>query len=282
MQKWLSFATILLVVVVTLEFSVADEIKQLDFVVIQPGQPGSRDEAQPVMDSIGEYIEKRMPSPTRVEGEYFNTLESALQYMQQGNAKWGIVSLPFYSAYSKCFNMTPLASTRPGGAEKDLWRLVVNRTATDDWQKLQGQIQGTMLFDRKTAMWFLTDKKTTQLSFHTEGTFRPLRAVRKVTRNKLTGVVLDQLQYGAIQALPLFKELKVFYTSPPLPTSPLVWFGPEENSTGVLKNIIMNMKNDPEAEGLLKLLQTNGFGPTDKDLKNLQLPCKTDADGSNP
>ncbi len=281
MHKWLSCVTILVMVGVTLDFSVAGEIKRQDFVVIQPGQPGSRDEAQPVMDSIGEYIEKKMPSPTRVEGKYFNTLESALQYLQQGKAKWGIVSLPFYSAYSRCFNMTPLASTRPGGAEKDLWRLAVYQTATDDWQKLQGKIQGTMLFDGKTAMWLLTDKKTPQTSFQSEGTFRPLRAVRKVTRNKLAGVVLDQLQYGAILALPLFKELKIVYTSPPLPTSPLVWFGPDDDSSEVLKNIIMNMANDPEAEDLLNLLQTDGFGPADNNLKTLELPCRTYHDESS-
>lgn len=281
MQRWLSFVITLVMVLVTLDFSLAGEIKRLDFVVIQPGQPGNRDEAQPVMDSIGEYIEKKMPSPTRVEGEYFNTLESAFQYMQKGNAKWGIVSLPFYSAYSRCFNMTPLASTRPGGAEKDIWRLAVYRTATDDWQNLQGKIQGTMLFDGKTAMWLLTDKKTTRSSFLSEGTFRPLRAVRKVSKKKLTGVVLDQPQYGAIQALPLFKELKVIYTSPPLPTSPLVWFGPDEESTGVLKNIIMNMVSDPEAENLLRLLQTDGFGPADNTLMQYQLPCELVSNESN-
>lgn len=282
MHKWLSCVTTLVIVLLTLDFSVAGEIRRQDFVVIQPGQPGNRDEAQPVMDSIGEYIEKKMPSPTRVKGEYFNTLESALQYMQKGNAKWGIVSLPFYSAYSRCFNMTPLASTRPGGADKDLWRLAVNRTATDDWQKLQGKIQGTMLFDGKTALWLLTDKKTARFSFQSEGTFRPLRAVRKVSKNRLTGVVLDQLQYEAIQALALFKELKVIYTSPSLPTSPLVWFGPDDESTAALKNIIMNMAKDPEAESLLNLLQTDGFGPADNDLKTLELPCRADSDESNP
>jgi len=43
----------------------------LDFVVIQPGQPGAPQEAQPVMDALAAYIQKKMGLEGAVNGAYF-------------------------------------------------------------------------------------------------------------------------------------------------------------------------------------------------------------------
>jgi hypothetical protein len=87
-----------------------------------------------------------------------------------------------------------------------------------------------------------------------------------VIKGRATGVVLDRPQYEAVKALPLAKEIKVIHTSRDLPTSPVVWFGTPDDKAKRLTSILLGMKADSDAENLLKLLQTDGFGPADRTL----------------
>ena len=238
----------------------------LDFAVIQPGQPGTPQEAQPVMDALAAYVQKKMGPGVTIKGSYFNKLDSALDFLHNTLPVWGIVRLGFYSEHAIRFQMTALASTRPGGYNKDIWRLVVKMDAPEDWKSLRGKVLGNMLFETDAAACLLFEVLPAQLPFTLSGTFRPLRSLRRVIKGKTTGVVLDRAQYEALKALPLIKKIKVVHTSGELPTSPVVWFGTPDDRTKRLAAILLAMKEDRDAETLLKLLQTDGFGPADKDL----------------
>lgn len=238
----------------------------LDFAVIQPGQPGTPQEAQPVMDALAAYLQKKMGSGVTIKGCYFNKLDSALNFLHNTPPVWGIVRLGFYLEQASRFQMTAIASTRPGGYNKDIWRLVVKSDAPEDWKSLRGKVLGNMLFETNAAACLLFGKPPAQLPFTLKGTFRPLRSLRRVIKGKTTGVVLDRAQYEALKALPLVKKIKEVHTSGELPASPVVWFGTSDDRTKRLAAILLGMKEDRDAETLLKLLQTDGFGPADKDL----------------
>jgi hypothetical protein len=238
----------------------------LDFAVIQPGQPGTPQEAQPVMDALAAYIQKKMGPGVTIKGSYFNELDPALDVLHNRRPTWGIVRLGFYSEQAINFQMTALASTRPGGCDKDIWRLVVSRDAPGDWKALHGKVLGNMLFEREAAACLLFGLPSARLPFTLQGTFQPLRSLRNVIRGKAAGAVLDRTQYAAVQALPLAKEIKVIHTSRELPASPVVWFGVPDLRTQGLASILLGMKEDKDAETLLKLLQTDGFAPADPDL----------------
>ncbi len=244
--------------------------ESLDFAVIQPGQPGTSREAQPVMDALAAYIQKKMGAGVTVKGHYFNKLDPALDFLHNTPPVWGIVRLGFYSEQARRFQMTALASTRPGGYNKDIWRLIVKRDALEDWKALKGNILGNMLFETDAAACLLFGVPPAQLPFTLKGTFRPLRSLRRVTKGKTTGVVLDRSQYEALEALSLAKKIKTVHTSQELPTSPVVWFGTPDDRTKRLAAILLGMKEDKDAENLLKLLQTDGFGPADKDLRGFR------------
>ena len=246
----------------------------LDFAVIQPGQPGTSREAQPVMDSLAAYIQKKMGRGVIVKGRYFNELDPAIDFLHNTPPIWGIVRLGFYSEQARRFQMTALASTRPGGYNKDIWRLVVTKGAPDEWKALRGKVLGNMLFETDAAACLLFGVLPAQLPFALKGTFRPLRSLRRVVKGKTTGAVLDSAQYEALKALPLVKKIKVVHTSGELPTSPVVWFGTPDDRTKRLATILLGMKEDRDAETLLTLLQTDGFGPADKDLPRFRLDEK--------
>jgi hypothetical protein len=240
-----------------------------DFAVIQPGQPGTSEEAQPVMDALAAYIRKKMRTEVTIKGTYFNKLDSALDFLHNRRPAWGIVRLGFYSEQADVFPMTSLASTRPGGCKKDMWRLVVSKEGPGDWKSLKGRILGNMLFERDAASCLLFGVPSDRLPFTLEGTFHPLRSLRSVSKGKAAGVVLDRSQHEAVRALPLVNEIRVIHTSRELPTSPVVWFGKPDKRAQDLTAILLKMKEDGDAQTLLKLLQTDGFGPPDPDLPQL-------------
>ena len=101
--------------------------KALDFAVIQPGQPGNPVQAQPVMDALALYIQKKLGTAVSIKGHYFNKIEEALQFMEKTPPAWGIVRLGFYSDEAQHFGMVSIASTLPEGAATDQWRLVTKK-----------------------------------------------------------------------------------------------------------------------------------------------------------
>jgi len=253
------------------------EADDLDFVVIQPGQPGTEAEARPVMDALADYIQQKMGSDETIKGRYFNQLEPALAFLKSSPPAWGIVQLGVYAQHAMRFQMTPMVATRPSGFTKDVWRLMVYKDAGSSRQSLSGKIRGNMLFEKKAAACLLFGLPPDRLPFTLEGTFRPLRSLRSLVKGKIMGVVLDRVQYETVSTMPMGKKIKVMHISRELPTSPVVWFGDENDSMKKLAGVLQGMKADANAVKLLTLLQTDGFGPADPGLGQFRLGEKADA-----
>ena len=240
--------------------------KELDFAVIQPGQPGNSDQAKPVMDALSLYVQKKLGHGISVKGRYFNKLEDALLFMEKTPPAWSIVRLGFYSDEARRFNMVPIASTLPKGSATDRWRLVTRKNGTDNWRSLKGKVFGNMLFEQKAAACILFDQPVHTLPFQLKGTNRPLRSLRKVAAGKAAGAVLDSAQYKAIKPMNIANKIKIIHTSRELPSDPVVWLGKPDKWMDRLSGILVGMKEDPDAVSLLRMLQTEGFGPVNKNL----------------
>ena len=182
------------------------EAGNLDFAVIQPGQPGTEAEARPVMDAFAHYIQQKMGSDETIKGHYFNRLAPALAFLESSPPAWGIVQLGLYAQHATDFQMTPVAATRPGGFTKDIWRLMAQKGVVSKWQSLNGKIRGNMLFEKKAAACLLFGLLPDRLPFTLEGTFRPLRSLRSLVKGKITGVVLDRVQYETVKTMPMGKK----------------------------------------------------------------------------
>lgn len=247
------------------------EAGNLDFVVIQPGQPGTESEAAPVMDALADYVQRKMGSGETIKGHYFNHLKPALAFLEATPPAWGIVHLGVFAQHSTGFKMTPMAATRPGGFRKDVWRLMARKDAGSEWQSLKGKILGNMLFEKKAVSCLLFGLPSDQLPFNLEGTFRPLRSLRSLAKGKITGVVLDRVQYETVKMMSVGKKIKVMHTSRDLPTSPVVWFGIPNETMKKLASVLQGMKDNENGSKLLALLQTDGFGSADPDLPQFRL-----------
>lgn len=243
--------------------------ESLDFVIIQPGQPGTSEDAQPTMDVLAAYVRKQLGGGVNVKGRYFNEVEPALEYLRGSGPKWGIVSMTFYATHGRRLALKPLASSRPGGYDKDRWLLAVAVPGPEDWRQVTGTVTGTMLHDSATAACLLFQREAASLPFALSGTIQPLMALRQVIKGRAAGVVLDRVQYEALRKTPSADSVKVIHQSPDLPFSPVVWIGEPDSRQKPLAAVFLDMKKNPEGQLLLKQLQTDGFGPADGDMENL-------------
>jgi hypothetical protein len=247
----------------------------LTFAVIHPGQPGSPQEAQPVMDALADYLGSRVQAG-KFHGRYENRLPAALELVQTARPRWGIVSLPFYVRYGRDLRLEPLASTRPGGRDKDVWRVMVPRGGVGDWRELRGSALGTMFHVPDAAACLLFQVAPGELRIQLEGTSQPLQAIRKMAKESShrpdsPAIVVDSSQFEALQALPAAEGLQVIHESRALPTSPVVSFGPADEAVKKLAGVLMAMTRDEKGRELLRVLQTEGFGAPDESLARFRL-----------
>ncbi len=247
----------------------APAMATMHFAIIQPGQPGTPEEARPVVDALAHYLTQKLG--INVEGEYVNDPQQALKLLGGHPPQWAIVSLPFYVAHAEPLRMTPIASSRPGGRSQESWRLLTGREGVKDWQGLTGRVLGTMLFEPDAAACLLFGRPAGELPFTLEGTAEPLRAVRAAARGKTAGVVLDRPEYESMQAFPTAGKLRELKASADLPTSPVVWLGPPDERSTRLQAVLVEMQQDPAAADLLQSLQTAGFAPPDPALSHLRM-----------
>ena len=243
-------------------FSSVASAGRFDFAIIQPGQPGSTADAQPVMDELAKYLSVKLGE--KVQGVYYNDLSAALNALGRETPAWAITGLTFFESYKDKFPMTPVASTLPQGWQKDVWRLIVPAAGMDNPESVKGTVFGSMLYTPKGMEILFHGTKGAKIT--SEGTHKALRMLRKVNKGKVAGVVLDAVQYSVIKDSDRYANTKVIYTSPELPTSPVVWFGKTNDDSFRLQAVLLDMDKDSEAQGLLKLLQTSGFNPADKEL----------------
>lgn len=242
----------------------------LDFLIVLPGAPESSEESVRAVDALAAFIAER--TGRSVQGGFSNDPEAAAARLEQQPPRWGVVSLGFYLQYAARLKMTPVAATMPGGAGRDVWRVL---TAPDyAGEKLAGEFRGSMLFDRAaSACLLLRGRSGGIVGFRGERS--PLMALRDLGRKDLAGVVLDGLQYEAAAHLPYQVQFKVLYEVRDLPADPVVWFGEgaQGADAGLLLKALQAAAKAPQARPGLALLRSADFGPADKGLAALLREC---------
>jgi hypothetical protein len=235
----------------------------LTFVLIQPGSPGSSEEAAPLMARWADYLSAHLPGHPRVSGLYVNSLEQAKSVRSKNEPHFAIVTLPYYLVQFGA--LSPQLITRPGGRTEERYRLLVAATnPVAGWQTLKGEVAGTLCHIPVTVGPLLFQKSWgMNLPFHCQPTDRLLRAARQVVRGELSGVLVTDEQFTSLMALPEGKELRVLHESGPLPPPLVVTLGQPDALLHAVIQILLGMKDDPTAKALLTELRTDGFGPVD-------------------
>jgi len=242
------------------------------FLLIQPGSPGTTEEAAPLIGRLAEYLASHLPEGTAVAGLYLNSLDGVQAAIKQSHPRFAIVTLPYYLEHRAAYDWRPQLATRPGGYTEERYRLLVaDGNPASTWRAINGDVAGTLCFTPEPVARLIFDLSADSLPFRCRPTDRLLRAARQVVRGELSGVLVTDEQYASLMLLPERKQLRALSTSPLLPTPLVVTFGPPDAPLDAVMQALAGMKNDPAARNLLTDLRTDGFGPVDPaSIKRLQ------------
>ncbi|MEW6324991.1 MAG: PhnD/SsuA/transferrin family substrate-binding protein [Nitrospirota bacterium] len=236
----------------------------IQFILIQPGSPGTTEEAAPVMARLADYLAARLPGHPPVRGLYVNTPEDAAVAVVRTKPRLGIVTLPYYLEQRTRHNLRPQLATRPGGRTEDRYRLLVASANTaSSWEELRGIIAGPLCHNADGAARLTFQRSAAELPFQCQPTERLLRAARRVIRGELSGVLVTDEQFASLTALGEGKQLRVLHETAPLPPPLVVTFGEPDAPLHAIIQILLGMKDDPAAGELRSELRTDGFGPVD-------------------
>lgn len=202
-------------------FSADAEKKGLKMVIVFPGGP---EEEKAVRQFIARFsgviAEEASLDPREVGGRYFNQARNAIGYLRENPDSFIIGSLGFYLDQRKALKLVPLAKVALAGGPSERYYLMVKKGKYRNLSDLKGgTVSGNTLYEEPAFLSKLVfeNKLDATSHFRLQPASRPLSAIRKVARDELDGVLLDEAQYRSLQRLPLSEELEAVYISPRLP-----------------------------------------------------------------
>jgi hypothetical protein len=234
----------------------ADEVKMVFW---YPGEAGSTEEAQPVMDAFSEYVNDEL-KPDMLTARYFNTVKGGLDYIAGQKPKVGIIS---YAAWAqnraKLRGADVVLATRPlpKGREVQRYALVGKGKSVPENAKVYSSEPFTPDFVRGDlfpnlpggATLAQTDRifvKLKEIAAGEEGTIAILTPIEASTFKKLKS--------------DWAKQIKFIEESKPVPTARVVIFDEAWKGKEKLSEILLTADKDPKAAGILEEMRLVGFG----------------------
>ncbi len=122
-------------------------------------------------------------------------------------------------------------------------------------EELSGKtLSGAVVHDPKYLYNVLLDKKVTGGSLTLVSQKRPLKSLREVARGKVDAAIVDQTAVDHMGELPIAAELRIIYTSKPVPAPAAVVMGEGIASADKLKSALVGMCKTPDGSQLCKSL----------------------------
>jgi hypothetical protein len=248
-------------------------------VICYPNAPGNQRVAAPVMERLGQYLSRKVDAPLRPA--YFNEVDPARIYVETQRPAFGILSLAMFLRWRKEHGLKVIALSERLGQTSDRFHLLVKQDAkAKSLADLGKSSPATLWSSHLDDMRFATNVVFAgALALHADGsgpvrlrsTRQPLRALRRMKAGKpfegkpVDAVLVDGTTWNGLQKLKTFRGvLRVLYTSPALPSPPVVAFrgvAPERGKK--LAEVLAGMRKNDEGQRILKTLQTTGFQAAD-------------------
>jgi len=249
------------------------------FVIIQPGYPGSMEEAAGFLESLAAHVGKKA-GLSGVQGAYYNLGKPALEVLTSDSGRdiaFGLVSAGFYLEHRARLGMKALLESKP----PDNFVVVARSGDLKSAADLKGQaVAGGPLHEARylERMVFAPGAKpggekpgqaTAGIdvgSWTAEPTLLASRALRDLARGKKhRAVVLTGRDYRAFSQLEALKTLEKIAASDYYPAAFLVVFGQpgkeklSEESLRRVEEAFLGLSRDPDGKGILEKMGAEGF-----------------------
>ncbi|MBN1283120.1 MAG: hypothetical protein JXA24_05025 [Proteobacteria bacterium] len=223
-----------------------------------PGEAGSTEEAQPVLDDFLAYVGKKM-GDVAITGRYYNTVDGGLKYIAQGKPAIGIVSFAALSQYGGEMGDPPVMLSTlplPEGKPSERYALVGTKRELPPGARILSSEPLTLSYVRER----LFPKLSADASV--SSTTQLFSSLKKIASGEIDAfALLTPIEAKTLENLgsPWAKRLITVWRSESVPTAKVLLFDRSWKDAERLKEVLIGAGADPEAKELLQELRLKGF-----------------------
>ncbi len=237
-----------------------------------PGFPGSQVQAQPFVDKMLRHLESKLAwSPNSLHGIYLPDGEKAVSSLVETKPDVAVVGPSVYAGQQKALGMKVIAKVEVNGRGKETYAVVTGKGGPAKLAELAGKkVEGAVVHDEKYVLnvLFAGKIKPGELTFKSQK--RPLKALRNVARGTADAAIVDGSVQAHMSELPFAADLKVIFTSKPVPAPAVVVMGDGLKKAGDLKKVLIGMCGQPDGRELCQTLTISSIkAASDADFKDL-------------
>ncbi len=240
--------------------------QSLDFVIVQPGYPGSTDEASGFIGELSRAL-AGSGGPRGLKGRYHNQAAAAIESIETARPRVAIVSLGFYLGQRSRFRFEPLLESRP----LERFYLAAKKGEGSKLDGLKGQsVAGTPLQEMDLVARILFGAGSAAAAdvklWKVEPSAGSSKAIRDTARGKVKAVLLNEREHRVLGAYSAGRELEVIHTTEELPTALVVSLGGEEEKPArAFAEALRRLPEGDEGRKLVATMGIEGFAPIDRE-----------------
>jgi len=223
-----------------------------------PGEAGSTEEAQPVIDAFFDYMNRSI-APESMSGQYFNTVKGGLDYISRHRPKVGIISWAAWAQNRKKLGGAKVIMATlplPGGKETQTYSLVGAAKDVEPGSTIYSSEPFDANFVRQHLFPDLPEGVTIK---QTEAIFM---RIKKIGVGEEKGfAILTPTESSTLRKLKSdwAKSLKSVATSKAVPSARVVVFDGGWKGQEKFSKTLLTAGDDPGAAEILEEMRLKGF-----------------------
>jgi ABC-type phosphate/phosphonate transport system substrate-binding protein len=237
-----------------------------------PGFPGTEAQAQPYVDKMLRHLEIKLKLEEKsMSGVYIPDGGAAVSRLAGERPEIALVGPSVYVSQKAALGMKVIAKIEVNGRGQETYSIVTKEDGPESLAELPGKtMEGAVVHDAKYVYNVLLDRKLADGQLTLKSEKRPQRALRNVARGDADAAIVDQSVLQHMNELPFAADLKVIYTSKPVPAPAVVVMGEGAKNADKLKGALVGMCGRPDGAELCKTLTISSIkAASDDDYKNL-------------
>jgi ABC-type phosphate/phosphonate transport system substrate-binding protein len=239
----------------------------IGILVCYPGGSVRARDAEPALKNMIGVIESIGGWPAGTIKVSFTTkVKTCRKLLADKKPEFAILSLGLFLEYHVKNHLVPLARPRISGRDTDKYRILVRKGSYANLEALKGKTLGGQWLSEPEFLRRIVFRGNLDPTsyFKLSPSRRALRALRKLARGKLDAVIVNELQYNGLSALPFGKDLAVVFASEELPQMGVVADKKKAAAADMtrMKKALDSMCVNAEGKKLCSLFGIEAFVPS--------------------
>ncbi len=244
-----------------------------DMLLCLPGFPGSSSQAQPYVDKMLRHLESKLGWPAKsMTGIYVPDGDKAASKLSEKKPSIALVGPSVYVSQKSSLGMKVIAKVEANGRGEETYSVITRKEGgPGSLADLAGKtVEGAVVHDAKYVYNVLLDMQVPAGQLTLRSQKRPLSALRHVARGKADAAIVDQAVLEHMSELSVAKDLRVIYTSKPVPAPAVVVMGEGKAQADKFRQVLVGMCDSLDGKELCNTLTLTSIKTaTDADYKKL-------------